>query len=252
MLTTREQEELAQSERQSLLRFTGLKEEELHWVRLEKDPFPYLDLDEWDGIILCGSRFDSSAPEETKSSWQKDVEAALRELYSRILPADFPFLGLCYGIGTLNSYMGGVVDSTYTEEISAPYLTLTEDGREDPLLRGLASPFRAYVGHHEAVTELAPGLATLVSGEFAPTQMIRAGENVYATQFHPELDLVGIQLRIHIFQDAGYYKPEERALIEERVLDVDTSSAHLVLRNFADRYRGRRVALTGDDAAQVI
>ncbi len=242
MLTSREQEELSQSERQALLGFTGLTEDELHWVRLEREPFPHLDLDEWDGIILCGSRFDSSAPQDTKSAWQLEVEAALEELYGRVLAADSPYLGLCYGLGTLNSYMGGLVDETFTEEISAPELTLTPQGSADPILSGVPPTFHAYVGHHEAVTELAPGLTPLVRGEVAPIQMVRAGKNVFATQFHPELDLAGIELRIDVFEDAGYYNPAEKVLIQARVQGVDTSGAHRVLRNFADMYKGSRLS----------
>lgn len=240
MISSREQEVLAHNERQALLGFTGLTEHELRWVRLEHEPFPALKLDEWDGIILCGSRFDSSAPEESKSDWQLAVEAGLRELYGRVLEADFPFLGLCYGMGTLNTYLGGVVDSTYAEEISAPELTLTDEGQRDPLLTGVAPKFRAYVGHHEAITELAPGLVTLVSGKQAPIQMIRAGKNVYATQFHPELDQAAIELRIDIFSDAGYYPLEERARIEAGVRGVNTRSAHRVLRNFAQLHQESR------------
>lgn len=240
MISSREQEELAQSEREALLRFTGLTPTELHWIRLEHEKFPHLNLADWDGIILCGSRFDKSAPQEEKSPWQVEVEAALDELYGRLLEEDLPFLGLCYGMGTLNTYLGGLVDTTYSEDISAPELTLTEEGENDPLLRGLPRTFRAYVGHHEAVTELAPGLTTLVTGADAPVQMMRAGKNIYATQFHPELDLAGIQLRIDIFSDAGYYPPAQRHLIEERVLGVNTKPAHQILRRFTNLYAERR------------
>lgn len=240
MISSREQEELALSEREALLRFTGLEAEQLKWVRLEKEPFPTVNLDEWDGIILCGSRFDASAPPESKSKWQVEVETALDELYGRMLEEDFPFLGLCYGMGTLNQYLGGVVDGTYSEDISAPTLTLTDAGRADPLLSHLPNNFRAYVGHHEAVTELAPGLTTLISGEDAPVQMMRTGNNVYATQFHPELDLAGIQLRIDIFADAGYYPPAERHMIEDGVLGVDTEAAHTILGRFTQLYANHR------------
>lgn len=247
MLCSREQTILAESEREALLRFTGLTSGELVWVQLDYEPFPKIDLTEWDGIILCGSRFDSSADEADKSPLQRDVEQHLRDLYSQIVPADFPFLGLCYGLGTLTSFLGGTVDSRYTEEISAPALTLTAEGKADPLLKGLPDTFRAYVGHHEAVSGLPAEMTLLVSGEVAPVQMTRVGHNVYATQFHPELDLDGINLRIEIFADAGYYSPTDRPLVEARVRGVDTKPAHLVLRNFAELYSGFS---TGSSLAQ--
>lgn len=242
-LCTREQTILAESEREALLRFTGLPPESLVEVQLDYEPFPNIDLAEWDGIILCGSRFDSSADEADKSPLQRDVEANLREMYAQILEEDFPFLGLCYGLGTLTSYLGGTVDSQYSEEITAPALTLTPAGLADPLLRGLPPVFHAYVGHHEAVSELPEEMTVLVEGEVAPVQMTRVGQNVYATQFHPELDLDGINLRIDIFADAGYFSPEDRHLVEARVRGVNTGPAHQVLRNFvtlhADSARAR-------------
>lgn len=240
MLTSREQEVLGLSERAALLRYTGLSEEELVWHRLEREPFPEIDLADWDGIILCGSRWDAGAPEETKSQRQRDVEAALDKFYGRIVPADFPFMGLCYGLGTLCQHLGGTITDRYGEEISAPTFTLTPAGRADPMLEGVTERFRAYVGHHEAVGTLPPGMEVLVGGEQAPIQMTRTGTNLYATQFHPELDLDGINLRIEVFADAGYYLPSERPVVEARVLGVDTSAAHRILRNFADRYRESR------------
>ena len=53
------------------------------------------------------------------------------------------------------------------------------------------------------------GGTLLASSERCPIQMIRFGKNVYATQFHPELDAEGIILRIQIYKHHGYFKPEE-------------------------------------------
>ena len=37
------------------------------------------------------------------------------------------------------------------------------------------------------------------------------GSNVYATQFHPELDVEGLCLRIDIYRHHGYFDPPEEA-----------------------------------------
>ena len=44
---------------------------------------------------------------------------------SRVVAADFPFLGACYGIGVLGTLAGGVVDRTYGEAIGALPVRLT-------------------------------------------------------------------------------------------------------------------------------
>ena len=41
---------------------------------------------------------------------QHRVEAELAGLLDDVVAADFPFLGACYGVGTLGVHQGGVVD----------------------------------------------------------------------------------------------------------------------------------------------
>ncbi len=236
MMTTRMIETVAKSEREALLRFTGLTEEELVNVRLEREPFPTIDFSQWDGIIICGSSFDVSAPETEKSLRQKQIEKSLNELSNELISRDFPCLGICYGLGLMTNHLGGHVGTEIHEDISAPVLTLTPAGRRDPIFMGVPEQFRAYVGHHESVVVPAPQMVPLVTGTVAPLQMARVGNNIYLTQFHPELDFDGINVRIDSFADYGYYPPEERTLVEERVTGVNVSHAHKIIKNFVDRF----------------
>ena len=236
MLTTRIYEKVAISERQAMLKFTGLREDELVNVRLERDPFPDIHLSHWDGIIMCGSHFDVSAPEDSKSLRQLDVERNLTRLSEKAIEEDFPILGICYGLGIMTRMLGGKVGPSISEDITAPHLTITAQGRVDPILRGVPDTFRAYVGHHESVVEAADQMVPLVTGTVAPLQMARIRNNIYLTQFHPELDYEGISVRIDVFADHGYYPKSERPKVEERVRGVDVAPAHLMLSNFVDRF----------------
>jgi GMP synthase (glutamine-hydrolysing) len=50
----------------------------------------------------------------------------------------------------------------------------------------------------------------LLAGSSAcPVQAFRLGSNVYATQFHPELDVDSLVMRIETYRDFGYFEPEE-------------------------------------------
>lgn len=236
MLTTREDESLAQNERAAMLHYTGLSDQELVWVRLEQHPLPRIDFERWDGIILCGSRYDVGADEADKSLRQKEIESNLKQLLVDVIARDFPFMGICYGLGLLTQVLGGDMTREYSEDIGAPILTLTSEGLREPILEGIPPRFHAYVGHHEAVGALPNEMIPLIRGKVAPVQMIRIRRNIFATQFHPELDLEGIQFRIEFFADAGYYPAAERPAVEERVLGIDTSGAHRILSNFIDRY----------------
>ena len=42
-----------------------------------------------------------------------------------------------------------------------------------------------------------------------PVQAFRVGSRVYATQFHPELDLDGLATRVEVYRYAGYFDPDE-------------------------------------------
>jgi len=54
---------------------------------------------------------------------------------------------------------------------------------------------------------LPPGAALLATGEECQVQAFRIGDNVYATQFHPELTHAGILTRIRVYRDNGYFAP---------------------------------------------
>jgi GMP synthase (glutamine-hydrolysing) len=236
LLATRAEDQAAADEYAAMLAATGLDEPQLHRVRLEAGPLPALDLDRYAGVVLGGGPFDSSRPEREKSATQRRVEAELRGLLDELVARDFPFLGACYGVGTLGVHQGGVVDGTYAEPISAVPITLTEAGRADPLLAGLPATFDAFVGHKEACRVLPPTAVLLASSPTCPVQMFRVRRNLYATQFHPELDVDGIVARIRIYQHYGYYPPETMDQIIAGVRDAVVTAPPRILANFVERY----------------
>ncbi|WP_219635396.1 glutamine amidotransferase [Nocardioides ungokensis] len=186
-LGTRPEDDVAESEYVAVLRCAGLDERDVRRVRLERDELGHVDLDDWSGIVLGGGPFNISDPADSKSAVQHRVEAELRGLALLVVEADFPFFGACYGIGTLGSLRGGVVDRTHGEPIGAVEVTKTEAGGLDPLLGPLPDAFEVFLGHKEAVSRLPDGAVLLASSATCPVQAFRIGERVYATQFHPEL-----------------------------------------------------------------
>jgi len=208
-LGTRAEDAVADSEYAAVLRCAGLDEGDVRRVRLEQDELGPVDLEDWSGIVLGGGPFNVSDPEDSKSPVQRRVEAELRILAEQVLDADFAFFGACYGIGTLGSLRGGLVDRTYPEPITSVEVTLTDAGAEDRLLGRMPPTFDAFLGHKEAVTRLPEGAVRLASSAACPVQAFRMGANVYATQFHPELDIEGICLRIETYRHHGYFDPPE-------------------------------------------
>ena len=92
------------------------------------------------------------------------------------------------------------------------------------------------MGHKEAVQALPPGCTHLVASAPCPYQMIRWGENVYATQFHPEADAHDFEQRIRIYKDHGYFPPEDAARLIDICHAAEVSVPGEILRRFARRY----------------
>jgi len=205
----RAQDAAADDEYAAVLRCAGLDERDVRRVRIERDELEPLTLDDWSGIVIGGGPWNVSDPDSLKDDAQRRGEARLRELALQVVAADFPFLGACYGIGTLGTLAGGVVDRQYSEPIGAVTITLTAEGQSDPLLGVLPASFDAFLGHKEAVSTLPRGAVRLASSQACPVQAFRIGARVYATQFHPELDVDGLVTRIETYRHFGYFEPDE-------------------------------------------
>ena len=236
LLATRAEDSPADEEYALFLRNSGLSERDLVRVRLEAGPMPSLDFDELSGIFVGGGPFNASDPAEKKSPVQQRVEAEFAALLTEVVARDFPFLGACYGVGTVGAFLGATIDRTYSEPISVVPVTLTEAGRTDALLAGMPDTFEAFVGHKEAISSLPASAQLLASSPGCPVQMFRVGQNVYATQFHPELDVDGITTRIHAYADHGYFAAEELELTLAAVRRAPVSHPSGILRAFVERY----------------
>ena len=236
LLSSRPEDVAADEEYAAFLRFTGLPPDRLRRVRMEAGPLPDLDLDDYAGVFAGGGPFNSSDPPEAKSAVQRRVERELGTLLDEIVERDFPFFGACYGVGTLGVHQGGIIDRTYAEPVSSVRIRLTAEGAADPVLAGLSPEFDAFVGHKEACRVLPPTAVLLASSAACPVQMFRVKTNLYATQFHPELDVPGILTRVHVYQHAGYFPPEELEELVARLTPAVVTEPGRMLVNFVAYY----------------
>jgi GMP synthase (glutamine-hydrolysing) len=236
LLSSRADPRAADEEYAGFLAAAGLEADELRRVRLEAAALPELHLDDYSGVLLGGGPFNSSDPLDDKSDVQLRVESDLRRLLDEVVDRDFPFLGACYGIGTLGVHQGGVIDRTFAEPIGSVEVSLTPAGRADPLLAGVPERFEAFVGHKEACRVLPPGAVLLAESPHCPVQMFRMRANLYATQFHPELDRAGIITRARVYQHAGYFPPDELEELIARLEAAVVTEPSRILANFVARY----------------
>jgi len=241
LLAIRAEDAAADNEYNSFLSLAGLEESGLRRMRLEQRPLDDIDLRDWSGILLGGGPFNYTDSEELKTPVQRRVEADLHDLLDQVVSADFPFLGACFGIGALGRHQGAVLDRRFSEPVGAVEITLTPQGRRDPLLSGLPPAFEAFTGHKEAISQLPDHAVLLASSAGCPVQAFRVGANVYATQFHPELDMPGLCTRIDVYKHAGYFDPDQADEIKAQASRSDITWAPAILRGFVGRYgQGRQ------------
>ncbi len=76
----------------------------------------------------------------------------------------------------------------------------------------------------------------LASSADCPVQAFRVGANVYATQFHPELDVDGVCTRIDVYKNHGYFAPETADSLKEAARQRIVEYPMAILGTFAQRY----------------
>ncbi|CAD0183667.1 GMP synthase [glutamine-hydrolyzing] [Ruegeria sp. THAF57] len=238
ILQLRPETDASDAEYASILDKTGLTPDQTHRFRLDREDLPEgLNVTDYAGVIVGGGPGCVSDDPATKSAVDARVEAAIMGLMPQITAQDHPFMGCCYGLGILAAHLGGEVSKDrFGEPVGPSTCRLTEDGMKDPLTLGLEPHFDAFVGHKEAVQALPEGCVHLLASDPCPFQMIRWGQNVYATQFHPEADARDFEERINIYKHHGYFPPEDA----QRLIDIchaaDVTQPREILRRFAQRY----------------
>ncbi len=237
ILQLRPEDATSDSEYACFLKYGGLRAEDTCRLRIEQHGIPdNLNLDDYSAIIVGGSPFDISTAENKKSMLQKKIEADFNRLLEKIVTRDIPFLGACSGNGLLGNYLGTQISTKYGEPVSCVTLDITEAGKRDKLLDGFPPQIDVLLGHKEAVDTTPEGAILLMTSSACPVQMFRVGENVYATQFHPEADANEFALRIDIYKEHGYFKPHEADELKKRVMHTPTPYAQAILRRFVEKY----------------
>jgi len=237
ILQLRPEDAAAEEEFEAFLTRGGLQAEQVHRIRLDQGPIPVLALDDYVGVIVGGGPGCVSDAPETKDPLEARIEGDILGLMPEILARDMPFLGCCYGMGILGHVLGAKVGKgRYGEPIGGVDCSVTEAGAQDPLLADLPTEFRALVGHKEAVETLPDEAVHLVRSGPCPFQMIRAGSNVYATQFHPEAKGENFVNRINIYRDRGYFRPEDSDALSAACRAEKITVPEQILSGFVQRF----------------
>lgn len=240
ILQLREIDQAADDEFEAFMTYGKLQPEQVHRIRMEKELLEDLDPSLYAGVILGGGPSNVSDEPGQKTAYQLRFEKELDQLYPTIFSKDIPYLGSCYGLGSVVRYAGGLVSKDrYSEPVGSVIVKLNEAGNDDPLLKGLPNRFTALCGHKEACQAIPEGGVLLGSSETCPVQLVRFRTNIYAAQFHCELDVRGLVRRIHYYQYHGYFNPEAADDLSNKTRDVVVEVPQMILERFVKRYRSK-------------
>ena len=133
------------------------------------------------GVVMTGSH----AMVTDWTPWM----ARLADWLCRVVEAEVPYLGICFGHQLLAQALGGRVDyHPGGREIGTVDIDLLPAAVDDPLFASLPPGFSAHVVHAQTVMEPPPGAVRLAENAFEPTHAFRVGRRAWGVQFHPEFD----------------------------------------------------------------
>jgi GMP synthase (glutamine-hydrolysing) len=107
--------------------------------------------------------------------------------------AGIPLLGICLGGQMLARAMGRRVYATGTRRLGFSALSVTPEGRHDPLLSVFDEGDMVF-HWHEDTFELPYGADVLATGAEVRLQAFRIGDHAWGTQFHFEVDRPELEL----------------------------------------------------------
>lgn len=164
-------------------------------------PYTYVDetqlLDNVKGVILSGG------PKNVNDI--KDVEASKLNLwFQKVLYANIPVLGICFGHQWLAKYFGGSVEKATNgefgnTEINTNFGKLRMD--ESDSLATNENPGQVWMSHQDQIVKVPDNFVVVGSTTNCPNAIIVNHKlNVFGVQYHPEVDNTDSKNGIELFE----------------------------------------------------
>lgn len=192
------------------------------------------------GMIISGGPFSVYDPEAPSFDQE-------------ILTAGLPVLGICYGQQSIAHLLGGKITPTSNREYGQTRVRILKDSR---LFEGIpGEEFRVWMSHGDVVDDAPSGFEVIARSKNDHIAAMQR-HNIYAVQFHPEVDHTENGRRIldnflKICDAARNWQPEKEydlivAETREKVAGkvgiggisggVDSSTISVLLRNIAGHH----------------
>ncbi|MDX1766364.1 MAG: gamma-glutamyl-gamma-aminobutyrate hydrolase family protein [Candidatus Saccharimonadales bacterium] len=150
-------------------------------------------MEQYEKIIIAGS---AELLISRKDPQTQEAISTILPTLKRLIEADFPTLGICFGHQLIGMALGGVIAKADSQaEGGVQRIRFTDAGWSDPIFDGLHNPLSVSEGHHDSVVVMPKEVIHLAYSDRCPSQAFRVGNNIYGVQFHPELTLDDMEER---------------------------------------------------------
>jgi GMP synthase (glutamine-hydrolysing) len=200
-----------------------------HSFRVEK---PYRgdrlsDIGHFDALIVMGG---PQSPLRMTEFPYLILEVAL---IKAALAGNTKVLGFCLGAQLIGEALGAKTAPSPEKEVGVYPITLTSEGQNDPLLKGLANSLPVIHWHND-MPGLTDGSAVLASSPGCPRQIIRYKSNAYAFQCHMEITLDGIRTMVEAVPED--LRPSRYTQSRQELFENDYSSINRSMDRILDRF----------------
>lgn len=161
-------------------------------INFGKNPSARTDLKQYAALILLGG------PMNVNQTKKYPFLAYEVELIQEALALDIPVLGICLGAQLIAKALGGKVEKHAHHEIGWYKMSISEDGKSDPLLKHIQDEY--IFEWHGDTFSLPKSCTLLASTKTCSNQALKYGEKVYGFQFHLEVDIPTIKRWMNIPQ----------------------------------------------------
>lgn len=173
-----------------------LRERDAHIVRVELDEGEALPTRGFDAIVAMGGPM--SVNDETEHPWLVEEKRVIAEA----VRAGVPYWGACLGVQLLASALGARVYAGSAPEVGMLPVSLTDEGRADPVTGSLPAEIVTLQWHGDTF-DLPEGGTLLASSPAFPNQAFRFLD-AYGVQFHLEVSPAMAEEWSHVPEYGAY------------------------------------------------
>ncbi|SFD86083.1 type 1 glutamine amidotransferase [Thermophagus xiamenensis] len=173
------------------------------WIKKEGFPLNYTrfyedwkipSIDSYDWLIIMGGPM--SVNDETHYPWLAEEKKAIKEAIDR----GKTVLGICLGSQLIAATLGAKVTKNPEPEIGWFDVTLTDQGKQNPLFKNIENTFKIFQWHGDTF-EIPAGALHLATSPVCKNQAFVFGDRVLGLQFHLEVTNESLNLMLRDADD---------------------------------------------------